>query len=89
MDAESHGITGAHFAPAETTLPDWVHVAGRRWTIEESFEHAKDELGLDECEVRHYHGWYRRITLVMLTQLFLNVLRLQAQQAEKNSGDTR
>jgi SRSO17 transposase len=77
------------FAPAETTLHDWVRVAGRRWTIEESFEHAKDELGLDEYEVRHYHGWYRHITLVMLAQLFLNALRLQAQQAEKNSGDTR
>lgn len=77
------------FAPAEATLHDWVAVAGRRWTIEESFEHAKDELGLDEYEVRHYHGWYRHITLVMLTQLFLNALRLQAQQTEKNSGDTR
>jgi SRSO17 transposase len=54
------------FAPAETTLHDWVHVAGRRWSIEESFEPAKDELGLDEYEVRHYHGWYRHITLVML-----------------------
>jgi SRSO17 transposase len=77
------------FAPADTTLHDWVRVAGRRWTIEESFEHAKDALGLDEYEVRHYHGWYRHITLVMLAQLFLNALRLQAQQAEKNSGDTR
>jgi SRSO17 transposase len=77
------------FAPAETTLHDWVDVAGRRWPIEESFQHAKDELGLDEYEVRHYHGWYRHITLVMLAQLFLNGLRLQAQQAEKNSGDTR
>lgn len=77
------------FAPAETTLHDWVYVAGRRWTIEESFEHAKDELGLDEYEVRHYHGWYRHITLVMLTQLFLNTLRLQAQQTEKNSGGAR
>jgi len=77
------------FAPAETTLHDWVDVAGRRWTIEESFEHAKDELGLDEYEVRHYHGWHRHITLVMLAQLFLNALRLQAQQAEKNGSDTR
>jgi SRSO17 transposase len=77
------------FAPAETTPHDWVDVAGRRWTIEESFEHAKDESGLDEYEVRHYHGWYRYITLVMLAQLFLNALRLQAQQAEKNSGDSR
>lgn len=75
------------FAPANSTLPDWVDVAGRRWNIEESFQHAKDELGLDEYEVRHYHGWYRHITLVMLAQIFLNALRLQAQQTEKNDGD--
>ncbi len=72
------------FAPAETNLHDWVRVAGQRWTIEESFEQAKDELGLDEYEVRHYHGWYRHITLVMLAQIFLNALRLQIQQTEKN-----
>lgn len=72
------------YAPVATTLGEWVRVAGQRWTVEESFEHAKDELGLDQYEVRSYHGWYRHITLVMLTQLFLNTLRLQAQQAEKN-----
>jgi SRSO17 transposase len=77
------------FAPVETTLHDWIDIAGRRWAIEESFEHAKDELGLDEYEVRHYHGWYRHITLVMPAQVFLNTLRLQAQQSEKNSGGTR
>jgi SRSO17 transposase len=76
------------FARAETTLMDWVRVAGRRWTIEESFEQAKDELGLDEYEVRHYHGWYRHITLVMLAQVFLNALRLQMQQSEKNDSSS-
>lgn len=72
------------FAPTETSLQDWVRVAGQRWTVEESFEHAKDELGLDQYEVRSYHGWYRHVTLVMLAQLFLNELRLTAQQTEKN-----
>jgi len=73
------------FAPVDTTLHQWVHVAGQRWTLEERFEHAKDELGLDQYEVRSYHGWHRHITLVMLAQLFLNALRLAAQQAEKNA----
>lgn len=77
------------FAPAATQLLDWVRIAGQRWTIEECFEHAKDELGLDQYEVRHYHGWYRHITLVMLTQLFLNALRLHAQQAEKNGNSVQ
>jgi len=73
-------------APADTTMHEWVRVAGQRWTVEESFEHAKDELGLDQYEVRSYHGWYRHITLVMLAQLFLNTVRLTAQHTEKNGG---
>jgi SRSO17 transposase len=73
------------FAPVGTTLLDWVRVAGQRWTIEECFEPAKAELGLDEYELRHWHGWYRPITLVMLAQGFLQATGLQAQRAEKNS----
>ena len=71
------------FAPATTTLTDWVAVAGRRWTVEETFEHAKDELGLDQYEVRSWTGWYRHITLVMLAQNILNALQQHIQTAEK------
>ncbi|MBZ0304767.1 MAG: IS701 family transposase, partial [Anaerolineae bacterium] len=74
------------FAPAITTLADWVRVAGQRWTVESCFEHAKDELGLDQYEVRHWTGWYRHITLVMLAQIFLNALRLAVLQVEKKEG---
>lgn len=73
------------FAPVTTTIEDWVKIAGQRWTIEECFEHAKDELGLDQYEVRRWAGWYRHITLVMLAQIFLHVVRLAAQMAEKNT----
>jgi len=71
------------FAPAQTSLSKAVSVAGQRWTIEECLEIAKDELGLDEYEVRTWHGWYRHITLVMLAQACLNVVCLQATAEEK------
>ena len=71
------------FAPAQTSLSTVVSVAGQRWTIEECFEIAKDELGLDEYEVRTWHGWYRHITLVMLAQACLNRVCLQATAEEK------
>ncbi len=70
------------FAPRLTSLPKLVAVAGQRWTIEECFEFAKDELGLDEYEVRYWQGWYRHITLVMLAQAYVNVSRLNAQATE-------
>lgn len=63
------------FAPAETTLPELVSVAGKRWTVEQCFEIAKQEVGLDEYEVRSYQGWYRHMTLACLTHAFLTVLR--------------
>jgi len=63
------------FAPEGTTLPELVTVAGKRWTVEQCFETAKQEVGLDEYEVRSYQGWYRHITLASLAHAFLTVLR--------------
>jgi SRSO17 transposase len=56
-----------------------VRVAGARWAIEESFQIAKDDLGLDQYEVRSWQGWHRHVTLVMLVQAYLTALRAQAQ----------
>lgn len=63
------------FAPVETSLTQLVRVAGTRWTIENGFESTKQEVGLDEYEVRSYQGWYRHITLACLAHAFLTVLR--------------
>ena len=38
--------------PAQTRLPELVRVAGRSFQIEEGFEEAKGEVGLDQYEVR-------------------------------------
>ena len=70
------------FCPAGTELEELVQVAGKRWTIEESFEITKDEVGLDEYEVRRWTGWYRHITLAMLAQAYLAVTRFYAAQRE-------
>jgi SRSO17 transposase len=40
------------YARTETTMPDLAAAAGLRWTIEECFLRAKDDLGLDHCEAR-------------------------------------
>ena len=62
------------FAPAEATLADMAGAAGLRWTIEECFQRAKDDLGLDHCEARSWHGWHRHMTLVMAAAAFLTKL---------------
>jgi SRSO17 transposase len=65
-------------APKGTTLAKLVRVAGSRWAIEECFEQAKQETGLDEYEVRSWTGWYRHITLSMFAQAFLSVVRAKS-----------
>ncbi|MFE7112627.1 IS701 family transposase [Streptomyces sp. NPDC057575] len=66
------------YAPLETTVQELVRVAGTRWAIEECFQTAKNECGLDQYEVRRYVGWYRHVTLAMLAHAFLAVTAHQA-----------
>ena len=70
------------FAPAGTPLADMVGVAGTRWTVEECLETGKDEVGLDEYEVRRWVGWHRHITLAMFAHAYLTVVRAQSAAAE-------
>jgi SRSO17 transposase len=71
------------YAPSgKDTIETLVRVAGQRWLIEQSFETAKGECGLDHYEVRHWQGWYRHITLSMLAHAVLSALRARG---EKNS----
>ncbi len=66
------------FGPVETAIEELVRVAGMRWAIEEGFEEAKGEVGLDQYEVRKWVGWYRHITLALLAHAFLAVIRVHA-----------
>jgi SRSO17 transposase len=66
------------FAPAHTTLMAHVQVAGKRWTVEESIQVGKGEVGLDHYEVRSWTGWYRHITVAMVAQAFLVVVRAES-----------
>ena len=69
--------------PASTTLAELVQVAGSRWKIEEGFEEAKGEVGLDQYEVRGFRAWYRHVTLALLAHAMVVVLRRQAHAQEK------
>jgi SRSO17 transposase len=40
-------------------------VAGARWAVEECFQAAKDQVGLDHYQVRRYDAWYWHVTLVL------------------------
>jgi SRSO17 transposase len=64
--------------PERTPLRELVRVAGARWAIEETFQTAKGQVGLDQYQVRRYDSWYRHITLAMLAHAFLTVTTAEA-----------
>jgi SRSO17 transposase len=66
------------YGPARTTLAELVRVAGTRWTVESGFQQAKGQTGLDHYQVRRYDAWYRHVTLAMLANAFLAVMRATA-----------
>jgi SRSO17 transposase len=74
--------------PAETSLLGLVRVAGTRWAVEEGFQQAKTEVGLDHYEVRRWPGWYRHITLALLAHAFLVITRTTATSSDRAKGDT-
>jgi SRSO17 transposase len=76
----------AYFAchtPTPAPLAELVGVAGSRWAVEECFQAAKNETGLDHYQVRRYDAWYRHVTLSMLAHAFLAVLAATTTGTEK------
>lgn len=67
-------------APAQTPLLKLAQGAATRFTVEQCIEEAKGETGLDHYEVRHWHSWYRHITLSLMAHAFGASLRLKCQR---------
>ncbi|WP_078911421.1 IS701 family transposase [Streptomyces sp. NRRL WC-3742] len=61
------------YLPRPIPLTTLVKVAGRRWTVEETFQAAKGLAGLDEHQARRWISWHRWTTLAMLAHAFLAV----------------
>lgn len=56
------------------TLPTWPgwRGAAARWT---GLAGAKGEVGLDEKEIRSWHGWDRHTTLALVSHAVLAAMR--------------
>jgi SRSO17 transposase len=79
----------AYFAcggPPATTLKELVAVAGKRWVIEECFELAKGDCGLDEYEVRSWVGWHRHVTLSLWALAVVVVIRSRVPTPRQKKG---
>jgi SRSO17 transposase len=75
------------YGPRRSTLLDLAWIAGSRWRIEECFQQAKNEAGLDHYQVRTWRAWYAHITLSMLAHAWLVVARSVAAKGESASAN--
>lgn len=66
------------WCPAGAPIETLVRIEGHRWAIEDSFETAKNEFGLDHNETRSWHGWHRHVSLVMLVLAMMATIRHRA-----------
>ncbi|MGH3833786.1 MAG: IS701 family transposase [Pseudonocardiaceae bacterium] len=73
------------YNPHGARVGELVHVAEARWPIEECFGSAKNEVGLDNYQVRTWNAWHRHVTLAMLAHTFLAIT---AHQAKKRGATT-
>ena len=64
-------------APVSSRLALFVWLSGARWPIEQCFEEEKNELGMDQYEVRKYTGWNHHMLICMLSHFFLWHLKIK------------
>lgn len=71
-------------AMGSTRLKVFVWLSGIRWAIEQCFEEAKTELGMDHYEVRKWPGWVHHMMTCMLAHFFLWHIKIRL--GKKNTG---
>jgi hypothetical protein len=72
--------------PTTNPLRELIRMAGARWAIEECFQTAKNEAGLDHYQVRIWRAWYAHITLAMLALAYLAATRAREHRNDHESA---
>lgn len=68
---ELNGELSYHLTNSKAHLPRLAFMQGQRYFVEQSFREAKQELGMDQYQVRGYGAWHKHMALVMMAQLFV------------------
>jgi SRSO17 transposase len=72
----------ACYGPRRSITADLAWAAGSRWHIEECFQQAKGEAGLDHYQVRTWRAWHAHVTLSMLALAWLAASKARAVKGE-------
>jgi SRSO17 transposase len=68
---EMSGDISFHLTNSKAHLQRLAYMQGQRYFVEQAFREAKQELGLDQYQVRGYGAWHKHMALVMMAQLFI------------------
>jgi SRSO17 transposase len=71
------------WTPQPATLAQLVRVAGLRWSVEESFQAAKSQVGLDQHQVRRWTSWHRFTTLALAALAVLAICAADAHEPDQ------
>ncbi|MGW5667378.1 IS701 family transposase [Micromonospora sp. NPDC003776] len=74
------------WTPQPATLAQLVRVAGIRWTVEEAFQAAKSQVGLDQHQVRRWDSWHRFTTLALAALAVLAICAADAADEPLQKG---
>ncbi|MBQ0988766.1 hypothetical protein PSH03_003849 [Micromonospora sp. PSH03] len=65
-------------SPQPVSLATLVRVAGIRRTVEDGFQAAKSQVGLDRHQVRHWNSWHRFTALALAALAVLTICAADA-----------
>jgi SRSO17 transposase len=74
-------------AAADCPLLEMVQAGHNRWPIEDCFLRGKQEVGLDDYEVRGWRGWHHHMTLAMLALWFLVLQKRRLGEKNRDGYD--
>ncbi len=74
-------------AAANCPLLEMSQAGHNRWPVEDCFLRGKQEVGLDDYEVRGWRGWHHHMTLAMLAMWFLVLQKRRLGGKNRNRHD--
>lgn len=74
-------------AAPQCPLLKMAQAGHNRWPVEDCFLRGKQEVGLDDYEVRGWRGWHHHMTLVMLALWFLELQKRRLGKKNRHRHD--
>ena len=73
------------WTPGPAGLAHLVRVAGIRWIVQEGFQAAKGQVGLDQHQVRRWQSWHRFTALALAALAVLAICAADTSTAEDHA----